>query len=330
MAATAAVLLLLLEPWAPPSPAGAELLTPAPDDSAEASNYTVWQGDNATLSCALDAEVTRVAWLNRSQLLFAGGDKWSRDPRVRLVARGPPHFAVAIAGVGPQDEGPYTCALQTPARPRTARLFLSVQVPAHITEVSGPVTVDEGGDVTLRCLAAGRPEPSVSWRLPRATGATPGELLAIGGIRRGQAGRYLCEATNGVAQPDTRAVAVTVNYPPSITEARGARPPPGQPALLRCDALGEPPPTFQWFKDERPLQGEAPGGPRVRSERLRSLLLFPNVTRSHYGNYTCRAANALGLASARLRLLHPGPTDDAPPLLAAVLALVLTSLVPAL
>ncbi|XP_062456897.1 igLON family member 5-like isoform X1 [Rhea pennata] len=94
-----------------------------------ADNYTVCQGDNATLSCAIDAEVTRVAWLNGSHILYAGGDKWSPDPRVRLLTHSAREFAVAIAAVGPRDEGLYTCSFQTPARPHAAHVFLAVRVP---------------------------------------------------------------------------------------------------------------------------------------------------------------------------------------------------------
>ncbi|XP_062456898.1 igLON family member 5-like isoform X2 [Rhea pennata] len=97
-----------------------------------ADNYTVCQGDNATLSCAIDAEVTRVAWLNGSHILYAGGDKWSPDPRVRLLTHSAREFAVAIAAVGPRDEGLYTCSFQTPARPHAAHVFLACppRVPA--------------------------------------------------------------------------------------------------------------------------------------------------------------------------------------------------------
>ncbi|XP_067173025.1 igLON family member 5-like [Apteryx mantelli] len=145
-----------------------------------ADNYTVCQGDNATLSCAIDAEVTRVAWLNGSHILYAGGDKWSLDPRVRLLAHSAAEFAVAIAGVGPHDEGLYTCSFQTPARPHTAHVFLIVHVPARITNISAPVTVDEGSDVTLLCLAAGRPPPAVTWRQPRVPRPRPPASLTAG------------------------------------------------------------------------------------------------------------------------------------------------------
>lgn len=42
----------------------------------------------------------------------------------------------------------------------------------------------------------------------------------------------------------------------------------------------------------------------MQTERTRSMLLFANVSARHYGNYTCRAANRLGMSSASMRLLR--------------------------
>lgn len=68
-----------------------------------------------------------MAWLNRSNILFAGRDKWSLDPRVQLLAHSAAEFAIAIARVDAYDEGLYTCSFQTRLRPHTAQLYLIVQ-----------------------------------------------------------------------------------------------------------------------------------------------------------------------------------------------------------
>lgn len=46
-------------------------------------------------------------------------------------------------------------------------------VPARIVNISAPVTVNEGGNVNLLCLAVGRPEPTVTWRQLRGEDPTP-------------------------------------------------------------------------------------------------------------------------------------------------------------
>lgn len=46
----------------------------------------------------------------------------------------------------------------------------SLSVPAIIYKVSEDITVNEGSNVTLTCLANGRPDPSITWRLLNPSG----------------------------------------------------------------------------------------------------------------------------------------------------------------
>ncbi|XP_064437890.1 igLON family member 5 isoform X1 [Mirounga angustirostris] len=244
------------------------LLSQSLEFSSPADNYTVCEGDNATLSCFIDEHVTRVAWLNRSNILYAGNDRWTSDPRVRLLINTPEEFSILITQVGLGDEGLYTCSFQTRHQPYTTQVYLIVHVPARIVNISSPVTVNEGGNVNLLCLAVGRPEPTVTWRQLRDGFTSEGEILEISDIQRGQAGEYECVTHNGVnSAPDSRRVLVTVNYPPTITDVTSARTALGRAALLRCEAMAVPPADFQWYKDDRlpripgELSPEAPGAP---------------------------------------------------------------------
>uniref|UniRef100_A0A452I1X1 Ig-like domain-containing protein n=1 Tax=Gopherus agassizii TaxID=38772 RepID=A0A452I1X1_9SAUR len=261
-----------------------------------ADNYTVCQGDDAILSCSIDKEVTRVAWLNRSNILYAGNDKWSIDPRVQLLTNSQAEFSILIASVDVWDEGLYTCSFQTQAKPHTAQVYLIVHVPARITNISSAVTVNEGSDVSLLCMAT--------------DGFTSeGEYLEITEINRQQAGEYECVTANGVSLADSKRVVITVNYPPTIKDVKDAYPPVGKPALLRCEAMAVPPAEFEWFKDDNRLFGGLEGL-RIRNERTRSMLLIDNVTARHYGNYSCLASNKLGVSNASLRLIRPGSLEN--------------------
>ncbi|KAL8173709.1 UNVERIFIED_CONTAM: hypothetical protein K2H54_018567 [Gekko kuhli] len=77
--------------------------------------------------CLVDNRVTRVAWLNRSSILFAGNDKWCLDPRVELVTNTQTQYVIQIKDVDVYDEGPYTCSVQTDNHPKTLRVHLIVQ-----------------------------------------------------------------------------------------------------------------------------------------------------------------------------------------------------------
>lgn len=49
-------------------------------------------------------------------------------------------------------------------------MFLVPTVPANIYKVSEDITVNEGSNVTLSCLASGRPDPVITWRLLNPSG----------------------------------------------------------------------------------------------------------------------------------------------------------------
>lgn len=70
--------------------------------------------------------MTRVAWLNRSNILYAGNDRWTSDPRVQLLINTPEEFSILITQVGLGDEGLYTCSFQTRHQPYTTQVYLIV------------------------------------------------------------------------------------------------------------------------------------------------------------------------------------------------------------
>uniref|UniRef100_A0A3B5Q8Q9 IgLON family member 5 n=1 Tax=Xiphophorus maculatus TaxID=8083 RepID=A0A3B5Q8Q9_XIPMA len=266
-------------------------------------NITVLEGESVTLRCRIDEEVTHKAWLNRSNILFTGTDKWSLDKRVTLVNTSNREFSILIDKVQVTDEGPYTCTFQANNKPRITHVYLIVQVPARIVNISKSVSVNEGENVNLYCLAVGRPEPTVTWKDQKYGLVSEGEFLDITEIKRQQAEDYECITHNGVAPPDQQKVRVTVNYPPMITDMKNMPANLGKTAILRCDAMAVPPATFEWYRDDhRPVEND--NTLRIKNEKTRSLLLFTNVTEKHFGNYTCFASNRLGSSNASMLLFR--------------------------
>uniref|UniRef100_A0A8C1QE99 Ig-like domain-containing protein n=1 Tax=Cyprinus carpio TaxID=7962 RepID=A0A8C1QE99_CYPCA len=256
--------------------------------------------------CYVDDKVSKVAWLNRSNIIFAGEDKWSLDPRVELVTQGQLEYSLRIQKVDVFDEGPYTCSIQTKQQPKTSQVYLIVQVPPVIYKVSDDIIVNEGSNVTLTCLASGRPDPSITWRLlnpserERERERERENYLEISGIVRSQAGRYECKASNDVSTPDVKYVNVVVNYPPYIKEVRSSETPVGQAGVLHCEASAVPQPEFEWYRDDVSIQISG----------SRTLLVVANVTEDDYGNYTCVATNRLGIHNASVFLYKPGTGRD--------------------
>ncbi|XP_065136311.1 limbic system-associated membrane protein isoform X1 [Paramisgurnus dabryanus] len=280
------------------------------DSQKSTDNITIRQGDTAVIRCYVDDKVSKVAWLNRSNIIFAGEDKWSLDPRVELVTQGQLEYSLRIQKVDVFDEGSYTCSIQTKQQPKTSQVYLIVQVPPTIYRVSEDITVNEGSNVTLTCLANGRPDPSITWRLlnPSAEALDVGEYLEISGMVRSQAGRYECKASNDVSTPDVKYVNVIVNYPPYIKDARSSETPVGQSGILHCEASAIPQPEFEWYRDDRRLSSSQ--SLNIQISGSRTLLVVANVTEEDYGNYTCVATNRLGIHNASLFLYKPGTGRD--------------------
>ncbi|XP_039623718.1 neuronal growth regulator 1-like [Polypterus senegalus] len=256
--------------------------------------------------CYLADVTSKGAWLNRSSIIFAGEDKWSVDPRVSIVSSigSKREYSLQIQNVDITDDGQYTCSVQTQHNPRTVQIYLTVQVPPKICEISPNVVVNEGSNVTLFCQAKGKPEPSISWRhiTPSAKKTETGEYLVITSITRDQSGEYECRAENEVAFSDIKKVKVTVNYPPIILEMKLTGMGLGRPGLIRCETAAVPSPLFEWYKGEKKLFNGRQGI-TIQSYSTRSVLTVSNMTEDHYGNYTCVAINKLGAANASVPVM---------------------------
>uniref|UniRef100_A0A670YX41 Limbic system associated membrane protein n=3 Tax=Colubroidea TaxID=34989 RepID=A0A670YX41_PSETE len=240
-------------------------------------------------------------------IIFAGQDKWSLDPRVELQQLSLLEYSLRIQKVDIYDEGSYTCSVQTLHHPKTSQVYLIVQVPPKISNISSDVTVNEGSNVTLVCMANGRPEPVITWRHLTPTGREfegEEEFLEILGITREQSGKYECKAANEVSTADVKQVRVTVNYPPTITESKSNVSATGRPVSLKCAASAVPTPDFEWYRDDTRINSA--NGLEIRSIGSQSFLTVTNVTEEHYGNYTCVATNKLGITNASLFLYRPG------------------------
>lgn len=77
--------------------------------------------------CSVDNKVSRVAWLNRTTILFTGNEKWSLDPRVVLLSTAVTEYSIKIQNVNLYDEGPYVCSILTNKKPESTKVYLIVQ-----------------------------------------------------------------------------------------------------------------------------------------------------------------------------------------------------------
>ncbi|NWW25526.1 NEGR1 regulator, partial [Falcunculus frontatus] len=259
--------------------------------------------------CYLEDGASKGAWLNRSSIIFAGSDKWSVDPRVSIATANRREYSLQIQDVDVTDDGPYTCSVQTQHTPRTMQVHLTVQVSPKIFRISSDIVVNEGSNVTLVCLATGKPEPSISWRHISPSGESLGVRPAAPkgpstplGNKRGEIRENWDGAmAQGQGQSTPNGNLYLCTFAPTIQELKSSGVVLGGNGLIRCEGAGVPAPLFEWYRGERKLiNGQQ--GITIKNYSTRSLLTVTNVTEEHFGNYTCVAANKLGTTNASLPL----------------------------
>ena len=85
-------------------------------------------------------------------------------------------------------------------------LLCLLSVSSSITNITGQ-NVLEGGNVTLKCLAEGKPKPTITWiRLSDNQAVT----MPLININRNDPRGYRCTASNGVGIPATREIFIDV------------------------------------------------------------------------------------------------------------------------
>ncbi|NXC14916.1 OBCAM protein, partial [Corythaeola cristata] len=263
--------------------------------------------------CTVDDRVTRVAWLNRSTILYAGNDKWSIDNRVVILSNTKTQYSIKIHNVDVYDEGPYTCSVQTDNHPKTSRVHLIVQGEEPLAHAAALHEVSSQQQVAGRHFfffpPCGRSRLGCSTQTWHAF-AGPGAELASAP-----------ELTASRGSGSTEASALEVLRRSAIRYGTGGVPrgldvfasntgaSVGQKGILQCEASAVPVAEFQWFKEDTRLANGLEGV-RIESKGRLSTLTFFNVSEKDYGNYTCVATNKLGNTNASIILYGPGAVHD--------------------
>jgi hypothetical protein len=187
------------------------------------------------------------------------------------------------------------------------------------TETEPQVRAEEGNYVILRCVARGRPVPTITWTKGAIVidGSGRYKLLLDGslqiiGLYRKDSGVYICTADNGIGRPIQREfqLEVTVPVQANISLTRTVYPI-GSDISIPCDVDGYPIPQVVWYKDEELLEP---------SERIHITenhrLLIVRANGDDAGTYRCSASNQYGQSSSSISIavegvyIHPNCTDN--------------------
>ncbi|KAJ8673219.1 hypothetical protein QAD02_004481 [Eretmocerus hayati] len=184
---------------------------------------------------------------------------------------------------------------------------------------SNPLKVMVNSQATLRCQVDSKPQvQAIRWLKDNSFVATSFSHI-IQRVTLQDAGKYTCQADNGLSKKGESSLYLDVLYPPSVyIEGDRVRIVEMEDTLaLHCNVSSNPAPTkIEWLRE---------GRPEFRVEG--SILRLQRVTADHAGNYTCRAINLIhpsngeaknypATARVEVRVRHkPGPahiTPDSP------------------
>ncbi|XP_068733596.1 angiopoietin-1 receptor-like isoform X2 [Montipora capricornis] len=173
-----------------------------------------------------------------------------------------------------------------PSNSKNDHGWLFVQGPPNIIGISANQTVNEGNDLTLNCTAGGNPVSNITWtRLSDNRVVT----MPLTKITRQHEGGYRCTANNGIGNPASKDVFITVFYPAYIENVLPPSPHESwiaQTVTFVCKANGVPTPTIIWKR---------PNGAEIKrvvgNENVLHLLMQKD---GDFGSYLCEANNTVG------------------------------------
>jgi len=278
-------------------------------------------GDDVILPC----NVTKLSdvvllWKQGSRIIFAGDIKVRRDDRFALDGTN-----LHIYHLSEKDDGEYTCELETKDKHNPKWIthkVLVLQKPQIVTSSShANLTVIRGSSVVLNCGATGNPRPSIVWNKRNRdmaglehTISDNGSSLYLHNITTAHAGSYTCTADNGVGNPVTEEVLLTVLYPP-VARAEIQTVLGGEGCLVDvvCQVEGFPWPTVHWYQGTMKLVPT--NNIRVSNIGTRYQLSFIRFS-FHDGDsleLSCVASSSLGSSEANFIIIGTSGTPVVSP-----------------
>ncbi|XP_054083194.1 neural cell adhesion molecule 1-B [Zeugodacus cucurbitae] len=147
-----------------------------------------------------------------------------------------------------------------------------------------PLRIERDHIAKLECNVDAKPKVSnVRWsRNGQYVSATPTHTIYR--VGRHHAGKYTCNADNGLGKSGEKDIILDVLFPPIVViESKTHEAEEGETVMVRCNVTSNPPPiTIEWLKE---------GAPDFRFTG--ELLTLVTVRAEHAGNYICRAVNLM-------------------------------------
>lgn len=221
---------------------------------------------------------------------------------------------------GKEDDGAeYRCVVWNRALTDNEKMETSITIsvnyyPRITIGPENPLRVELDRPATLTCTADAKPPVSnVRWTRSGRFIDTR-NTFSFEHITMDDAGRYVCQADNGLGTIREAEVTVDVLYGPRVSVISSKDVDEGEEIMITCNVTANPVPvTVEWLKE---------GDDSFRQSG--NVLRLNRVTATNQGNYICRAVNILnptnedpsdrvGNATVAIRVRHaPGRTYIVP------------------
>lgn len=279
---------------------------------------TVLRGEKVRVVCSAASGATPLSfqWLRDGQRLNDGAHHVS-------IKTFDDFSVLEVSNVGVAHNGNYTCALKNLQGSDSYSSQLLVQAAPEWVTKPRDTSSALNGPASLDCLAVGYPTPTVRWSReetvsddvelrPVPLGGARVSLLANGTlvireVRKEDAGRYRCVASNGLGQDLEGTLTLSLHVPArfeqkfSVESVRR-----GDTAILRCEALGDSPMGVTWHRNEDPLPLDSPRlqvFESVTDRGTASELHVQGAERSDNGLFSCLAKNGFGTDRRSIKLV---------------------------
>ncbi|XP_035727776.1 hemicentin-1-like isoform X2 [Vespa mandarinia] len=247
--------------------------------------------------------------------------RWYRGNNTTLLHSG---RTLLVEPTKEDDRAIFRCVVRNRAMREgetlNATVTLDVNYFPRVTVGPGnPLKVEVNGTATLECHVDSKPVVGmVRWWRDGSFIATTFQHV-IQKVTLQDAGKYTCQADNGLGKKGESSLLLDVLYPPTVSiEGESVRIAQVEDTVtVHCNVSANPAPSIvEWLREGRP-----------EFRQSGSILRLTRVTADHAGNYTCRAVNTIhptggerrnhsAKAHVTVRIRHkPGParvTPDSP------------------
>ncbi|XP_075742812.1 cell adhesion molecule Dscam1-like [Rhipicephalus microplus] len=280
----------------------------------------VEEGSRSRLMCSVSKgdPPLRFRWLKNGLRISSHGE--------RVIETTDDSSIIKIGRVRFADHGEYTCFVSNDASSVNRSVELVVHVSPRWKIEPQNTSAVLTSTVIMHCSADGHPPPVLTWKkgernYPRNFSYihynfrnhqfNNGSLL-IREVEEADGGFYLCEADNGIGAGISRLAHLKVKVPPKFKEKhRRLVVKKGENLQVHCQAVGDPPTTYIWEKNQKPIDTERYHIKTVEGSggKSYSLLDMQEPTRDESGVYSCKAKNEHGEDTSHIQVIVQEPPD---------------------